>query len=466
MAPEHYTAREAALSVLGALFLAGAEVYPLVRDICPSEAFADAGHRGVIAAVDALVNEGQPIDPVTVFDRMTARGTAESVGGMGGLLELSAAAASAVNIEHHARIVREAWHRRQARIRLTESIKRLDAGGATTAEIATAAVRGLQGQINETAGAGPVMLRELITDEINDLKRKVQATEAGKPRPVGVTTGLAAVDALLHTLEPGDLVILAGRPGMGKSALSMTIAQNVAKSHTVIVYSLEMTAQRIARRLLASEARVHGEKLKTGAGLTPSDIDRLLVAARTLSPLALAIDDRPATLDEIAAVAHRQAARHDAPPLGLLVIDYMQLMKRSRSSRAGTREQEVGEDSRGLKALAKALGVPVIALAQLSRKVEERPNKRPMLSDLRESGSIEQDADMVLFVYRDEYYNQDKSDAKGEAEVIAAKVRDGATGTARVGFTSWIARFADLPTPAEKWNSADSWNNPEVEGEK
>lgn len=461
-APEHYTAREAALSVLGGLFLAGAEAFALVRDICPADAFADQGHREVVAAVDWLVRAGQPIDPVTVLNRMTEVNTAGLIGGMAGLVELSAAAASAVNIEHHARIVREAWQRRQARVQAAEYIKALDAGHGTTAEVSGAVAQRLQ----RYAGAGddgPKMLRELLATEIDGLRRKVQAVERGEPRPVGVSTGLTALDGLLNGLEPGELVILAGRPAMGKSALAMAIAQHVAKSATVILHSLEMTALQVARRALASEARVHGEKLKTGQGLTPSDIDRILQGARTLSPLALAIDDRQRTLDEVAAGAHRQAARREGPPLGLLVIDYLQLLKHPRGSRS--REQEVSEDSRGLKQLAKSLGVPVIALAQLSRKVEDRPNKRPTLSDLRESGAIEQDADLVLFVYRDEYYNE-KSEDRGIAEVIVGKARSGSTGTAKVGFTSWITRFADLPSALDKWNSADAWDNSDKDGEE
>lgn len=446
-APEHYTAREASLSVLGALFLAGAEAFALVRDICPAESFADAGHRNVVAAVDALVSEGQPIDPITVHDRMATLGTAESVGGMGGLVDLSSAAASAVNVEHHARIVREAWQRRQARLQAAEYVKALDAGHGTTAEVAGVAAQRLQ----RYAGAGddgPKMLRALLATEVEALRHKVQAFERGEPRPVGVQTGLTALDGLLHGLEPGELVILAGRPAMGKSALAMAIAQHVAKASTVILHSLEMTALQVARRALASEARVHSEKLKTGQGLTPSDIDRLLYAVHVLSPLALAIDDRPRTLAEVAAGAHRLVARKPDLPLGLLVVDYLQLLKHRQGR--GNREQEVSEDSRGLKELAKELGVPVIALAQLSREVEKRPNKRPLLSDLRESGAIEQDADLVLFVYRDEYYNEQSED-RGVAEVIVGKARSGSTGTARIGFTSHITRFANLPKDGGRW---------------
>lgn len=451
MRGQHYQVAEAALSVLGSVMLAGAEVYHAVRDLCPPAAFADPGHAAVMAAMAELVAEGVPPDLVATAARMERAGTSARIGGWDGLEAVAEASASAVNVQYHARIVHEAWQARVARETLVAAVKALD-GGTPRTEAIGPLVRSLQEGLAAGAG-GAVGFSALLMGAINDLRTKTEAAAAGDVPDIGVHTGLKDVDRILGAMEPKQLLVLAGRPAMGKSALAMGIAQHVARTHTVLIFSLEMAAPLIVRRMLASESRVPGEKLKTGLGISSHDLDAILYAVNVLAPLHLLIDDQSADLDSIVAECHR-AAHSPGPPLGLIVIDYMQLMAGSTAAvRGRNREQEVAGISRALKRLASTLGVPVLALSQLSRGVESRPNKRPLLSDLRESGAIEQDADVVLFVYRDEYYHPDTED-QGVAEVIAAKVRDGQPATAKVAFNNKIVRFSDLtgrPDNTGRW---------------
>ncbi|MEZ4466880.1 MAG: replicative DNA helicase [bacterium] len=271
---------------------------------------------------------------------------------------------------------------------------------------------------------------------------KVQRAYELKSSVTGTPTGFLALDARTAGLQAGDLIILAARPAMGKTALALNLATNAAMhNRTVAVFSLEMPTVQLAARILASEARVDGERMRTGH-LSDGDIDRLLQSVKRLNQLSVHIDDTPSlSVMECRSKCRRLASERTLPPLGLVVVDYLQLMK----GRAGikSREQEISDISRNLKALAKELSVPVIALSQLNRGVESRPNKRPQLSDLRESGAIEQDADIIMFVYRDEYYNEDSED-RGIAEVIIGKNRSGSTGTAKLKFFKQWTRFDNL----------------------
>jgi replicative DNA helicase len=272
---------------------------------------------------------------------------------------------------------------------------------------------------------------------------KVQHAYEVKSSVTGTPTGFLTLDARTAGLQPGDLLILAARPGMGKTALALNLATNAAMmgKHSVAVFSLEMPTVQLAGRILASEARVDGERMRTGH-LSDGDIDRLLQAVKRMNQLPVFIDDTPSlSIMECRSKCRRLAADRTLPPLGLVVVDYLQLMKGRANVKS--REQEISEISRNLKALAKELSVPVMALSQLNRSVESRPNKRPQLSDLRESGAIEQDADIIMFVYRDEYYNEDSED-RGVAELIIGKNRSGSTGTCRLKFFKQWTRFDNL----------------------
>src|SRR5205823_5975023 len=267
----------------------------------------------------------------------------------------------------------------------------------------------------------------------------------------GIPTGFADLDRMTSGFQPGDLVILAARPSMGKTALCLNLATHVGcrgryqeKRCGVGIFSLEMPKEQLVMRMLASEARVDAQRMRTGR-LIESDWAKLAKAAGELAEANIHIDDSPAVSAlELRAKARRLAARHSSTeaPLGLIIIDYLQLMK--GNERIDSREQQISEISRSLKALSKELGIPVLALSQLNRSLEKRPDKRPMMSDLRESGSLEQDADTILFIYREEVYEKDKEDVKGVAEIIIGKQRNGPIGTANLAFIHEHTRFENL----------------------
>ncbi|HKY70132.1 MAG TPA: replicative DNA helicase, partial [Gammaproteobacteria bacterium] len=284
-------------------------------------------------------------------------------------------------------------------------------------------------------GGGPEILRQIVARTIDSIEKRFEDPNA----ITGIPSGFTDIDKLTTGLQPGDLVIVAGRPSMGKTVLGMNIAEHAAMKtkKSVLVFSMEMPANALVMRLMASMGRIELNRLRTGK-LSQDDWSRLSSSVSMLSEVQMYIDETPAlTPVELRAKA-RRIARDRKNPLGLIVVDYLQLMR--TTGRAENRTAEISEISRGLKALAKELHVPVVALSQLNRSLEQRPNKRPVMSDLRESGAIEQDADVIVFIYRDEVYHEDSPD-KGTAEIIVAKHRNGPTGTVRLTFLGQYTRF-------------------------
>ncbi|TBH20131.1 replicative DNA helicase [Thermus thermamylovorans] len=430
---------EAEQSLLGAILL-DSEVLDELESLLPSpEAFYAEAHRKVYAAMQALRAQGKPVDLVTLAEELSRRGELEGVGGVSYLAQLSEATPTAAYAEHYARIVAEKWTLRRLIQAAGEAMRLayeeagsldeiLDTAGKKILEVALAQT--------ETEARG---MRELVHETFEHIEALFQ----NKGEVAGVHTGFKELDGLIGTLSPGSLNIIAARPAMGKTAFALTIAQHAALREGVGVgiYSLEMPAAQLTLRLMCSEARIDMNRVRLGQ-LTDRDFSRLVDVAGRLAEAPIFIDDTPdLTLLELRARARRLRSQHR---VGLLVIDYLQLMSGPGAGKGGeNRQQEIAAISRGLKALARELHIPVIALSQLSRAVEARPNKRPMLSDLRESGSIEQDADLVMFIYRDEYYNP-HSEKAGIAEIIVGKQRNGPTGTVELQFHAQHVRFNDL----------------------
>ncbi|SFZ77375.1 replicative DNA helicase [Chitinimonas taiwanensis] len=430
---------EAEQSVLGGLLIENRS-WDRIADVLTESDFYRDDHRVIFRHITRLIESGRPADAVTVAESLENNNQLEYVGGLSYLASLAQNVPSAANMKRYGEIVRERSIMRQLATIGTEiadsafnpsgrdAAAILDEAEGKVFEIAEQSARGKQGFL-----AMPELLKEVVTriDELYSRENPDAVT--------GTPTGFTDLDSKTSGLQPGDLIIVAGRPSMGKTAFSVNIAENVAidAGKPVAIFSMEMGGAQLAMRMIGSVGRLDQHKIKTGR-FEDDDWQKLTYAAGKLSEANIFIDETPGlTALELRARARRLARQFDGQ-LGLIVIDYIQLM--SGSGKDQNRATEVGEISRSLKGLAKELKVPVIALSQLSRSVEQRPNKRPMMSDLRESGAIEQDADLIMFLYRDEYYNPDSPD-KGLAEVIVSKHRNGPTGTVRLTFLGHWSRF-------------------------
>ena len=427
-------------SVLGAMMLEVGAVSDAIGAL-KADHFYRPAHAKVFEAMRALYDRSEPIDEITLQARLKENGSLEEVGGVSFLASLSDGVPSAANIAHYAKIVRE-----------RALIRRLI---ATTSSIATKGYEGTT-DIEQLLDDAEVSIFEITSDRdqrsfssMNELvKEAFKAIEKRfeeKSSITGVPTGFSEFDKMTAGLQPSDLIIVAGRPSMGKTALALNMAQSAAveQGKSVAVFSLEMAKQQLVMRMLCSQARIDSSRMR-GGFLKDSDWPKLAKAAGQLSQAPIYIDDTGAiSILEMRAKCRRLQADKG---LDLIMVDYLQLMRGSSSS-DGSREREISEISRGLKALARELSVPVIALSQWTRSLEQRQDKRPMLSDLRESGAIEQDADVITFVYRDEYYNPESED-KGLAEIIIGKQRNGATGTVKLTFLKQFTLFADLQREA------------------
>lgn len=430
--PQNIDAEQA---VLGALFLEPEAFYRVADIIRPGD-FYQHGHRLIYEAAVGLQEEGEPVDLVTVTDRLRREGVLEKVGGAAYVASLVEMVPTATNIEYYARIIEE-----KALLRTLISVAaRISEMGYDEREAADRLVDQAEQMILELGaqrGTGAfVPLKDILARALE----RIEQTYHNKGRIAGVPTGFADLDRLCSGLQPTDLIILAARPSMGKTALALNIAYEVAANQglSVALFSLEMGKEQLVNRMLCAEARVDQYRLRTGS-LRDEDWDRLTEAAARLQDVPLFIDDTGgASLRDIRARAKRLQAERG---LALVVVDYVQLMQPNR--RAENRQQEIAQISRGLKELAKELDVPVLALSQLSRAVEQRQEKKPQMSDLRESGSLEQDADVVLFIYREEYYRPE-TDRKSIAEIIVAKQRNGPVGTVELGFFKEFPRFFPL----------------------
>ena len=389
--------------------------------------------------MQGLRAEGSPVDLVTLAEELSRRGELDGVGGISYLMQLSEATPTAAYAEHYARIVAEKWTLRRLIQAAGEAMRLAYEEAGSLDEILDQAGK----RILEVALAQTEVEARSMRERVHETFEHIEALFQNKGETAGVRTGFKELDQLIGTLAPGSLNIIAARPAMGKTAFALTIAQHAALKEGVGVgiYSLEMPAAQLVLRMMCSEARIDMNRVRLGQ-LSDRDFSRLVDVAGRLSEAPIFIDDTPdLTLMELRARARRLRSQHN---VGLIIIDYLQLMSGPGGGQKGeNRQQEIAAISRGLKALARELGVPVIALSQLSRAVEARPNKRPMLSDLRESGSIEQDADLVMFIYRDEYYNP-HSEKAGIAEIIVGKQRNGPTGTVELQFHAQHVRFNDL----------------------
>jgi len=428
--PPHNLDAEA--SLLGALILSRDVVGSAAEKGLTSADFYKPAHQHIYEAIRVLAATAQPVDPITVADELRRNGLLDEIGGFSTLLELQNATPAVSNAMRYVQIVQD-----------TALLRRLIGVAGEIAELAynepddvSKALDIAETKVFEIAERQVVKttspINEVLSDVMEDLEKIYTQGEA----VAGITTGYTDLDELLTGFHPSQLIIVGARPSMGKTALALGLAANVAALNNmpVVFFSLEMGHKELAQRILASEARVDSQKLRTGK-LDQSDWSKIGKALGRLE-VPLFIDENPnVTVMEIRAKARRIKAQHG--PLGLIVVDYLQLMS---GTGAENRQLEISEISRGLKILARELEVPVLALSQLSRGLESRADKRPMLADLRESGSIEQDADIVMFVYRDEVYNADSPD-RGSAEIIVAKHRNGPIGIRRLVYLGAYTRF-------------------------
>jgi replicative DNA helicase len=433
---------EAESSVLGGLLLDN-KSWEQVADLLSEGVFYRYEHRQVYLAIQALVNASRPADVITVYEYLQSIGKAEEVGGLGYLNSLAQYVPSASNIRRYAEIVRERSILRKLVTASDEiATNAFNTQGKPVPQILDEAEQkifqiGEEGSRLKQGFQSMDQLAVILLDRVNQM--------ADSPNDItGVPSGFVDFDKMTSGMQAGDLIVLAARPSMGKTALAINIAEHVALNEglPVAVFSMEMGASQLAIRIVGSIGRIDQQRLRTGK-LNQEEWPRLTEAMEKLRNVSLHIDETPSlTPMELRANARRLA--RTCGKLGLIVVDYLQLMSGNTSSSNGdNRATEIGEISRGLKMLAKELQCPVIALSQLNRSVETRTDKRPMMSDLRESGAIEQDADVIMFIYRDDYYNKDSKEP-GVAEIIIGKHRNGPTGTVKLAFLKPITRFESL----------------------
>jgi replicative DNA helicase len=434
--PQNLDAEE---SVLGAMMLSAGAI-AAVGEVLSGDGreFYRESHAKVYRAALALYTKGEPVDAITLVDELDERGELEDAGGKVRVHELAALVPASANAGHYAQIVKESATLRGL-IRAGGEIARLgwERPGETT-ELVDRAEQILFDLSQEKAISEFSHIEALLKESF---ERITQLYESGAD-VTGVPSGFRDLDRVTSGFQEGNLIIMAARPSMGKSALGLGVALNLAVRRNVPVglFTLEMSKSEVTQRLMCSEAKVESQRLRTGK-LSADDWPRLTAACDKLAKAPIYVDDTGSiTMMEIRSKARRLKSKH--PELGLIIVDYLQLMTSGTS--AENRVQEVSQISRSLKVLARDLDVPIVALSQLSRAVEQRHDKRPILSDLRESGSIEQDADIVMFIYRDEYYNGEESEEQGLAEVIVAKHRNGPTDTVKLSFLKRYAKFSDL----------------------
>jgi replicative DNA helicase len=428
---------EAEQSVLGGILLDNLALNT-VLELLETDDFYSEAHRKIFSAIIELSNRNEPCDLITLSNILKIQKRIEKVGGTTYLASLVDNVSSAVNIAYYAKIIKEKSILRRLIGTATEILnKSYDAGmdiDSVLDEAEHAIFEISENKIRPTFHP----IREIIKDSFKTIERLY----AKKELVTGVATGFDKIDDITSGLQNSDLIIIAGRPSMGKTAFALNIAQFAALETgvPVAIFSLEMAKEQLATRMLASEARVDSQRLRKGF-LGETDWPKLTTAAGRLSEAPIYIDDTPAiTVIEMKAKSRRLKAEAG---LGLVILDYLQLMRGGAFK--DSREQEISEISRSLKALAKELSVPVIALSQLNRKVEDRTSRRPQMADLRESGAIEQDADLIAFIYRDEVYNRsDDNPDKGIAEIIIGKQRNGPTGTVKLAFQEKYTRFENL----------------------
>ncbi len=428
---------EAERAVLGAILMENDAIYTVMETLVPA-AFYQPSHRQIFASMLELNERGEPIDIVTLVDRLRTSGDLEQAGGADYILSLADEVPTSAGVANYARIVREKAVLRHLIEISTEIVQDCFDTPGDVDQLLDEAERRIFAISEERIRSGFLSMREIVKSSF----KTIESLYEKKEHVTGVPTGFADIDEITSGLQPSDLIIIAGRPSMGKTAFCLNIAQYAAmvKKLTVAVFSLEMAKEQLVMRMLCSEARIDAHRLRSGF-LGQTDWPKLSTAAGKLADAPIFIDDTPA-LSSMEMRAKTRRLKADKG-LDLVIVDYLQLM--SSRSRSDSREQEISEISRSLKALAKELSVPVLALSQLNRGVESRQDKRPILADLRESGAIEQDADVIIFIYRDEVYNKESMD-KGTAEIIVGKQRNGPVGTRKLTWLDKYTRFEDMTT--------------------
>lgn len=432
---------EAEQSVIGSLLMDSQSVAQVVGILTPSD-FYFAANREIYKTVLELFNENLPIDIVTVSDRLSQTDKLDAIGDVGYLSSVAASVPTSRNIVYYSQIVKEKSTRREL-IKKSELISKVAYTSPDKTDKILEYAEQLIFDISSSREQSDILP---VGDILMSSYAEIVANSQNKGNLTGIPTGFVHLDRHMAGLQKSDLILIAGRPGMGKSSFAVNIAEHVAieEHKTVAIFNLEMSRNQLLTRILCSQALVESHKINTG---TLEEEDWMNIGA-VIDKIALAplyIDDTPMiTVSEIRAKCRRLKQTKD---LSLVVIDYLQLMQ--TTGRSDSRQQEIAAISRSLKILAKELDIPVIALSQLSRASESRTDKRPMLSDLRDSGAIEQDADIVMFMYRDDYYNKD-SEAKNVAECIIAKYRAGATGTIKLGWQGQYTKFINIEYNAEE----------------
>ncbi|MFJ8459974.1 MULTISPECIES: replicative DNA helicase [Lysinibacillus] len=428
--------REAEQSVIGAIFL-DPQALITASEILLADDFYQNAHKKIFETMLRLSDQGKAIDVVTVTEELSAKKEIEDVGGLSYLLELANAVPTAANVVHYAKIVEEKALLR----RLIRVATKIVEDGYTREDEVEALLGEAEKKMMEVANRKNAGDFKHVKDVLVETFDNIEKLQSQKGDVTGIPTGFRDLDNITAGFQRNDLIIVAARPSVGKTAFALNVAQSVAVQarENVAIFSLEMGAEQLVMRMLCAEGNIDAQVLRTGA-LTTEDWGKLTMAMGSLSNSGIFIDDTPGVrINEIRAKCRRLAQEHG---LGMILIDYLQLIQGSGKP-GENRQQEVSEISRSLKGLARELKVPVIALSQLSRGVEQRQDKRPMMSDLRESGSIEQDADIVAFLYRDDYYDKE-SESKNMIEIIIAKQRNGPTGTVTLAFKKEFNKFINV----------------------
>jgi replicative DNA helicase len=428
---------EAEQAVLGAMLIEREAISKVAEFLRPEDCYREA-HRLIYNAMLELFNKNDAVDMVTIIEFLRKGDKLEAAGGISYITSLANSVPTAANVLYHAKIVEEKALLRQL---INAATNIASAGYEDSEEVAGIldnAEKSILAVSSRKSGKDFTPIKSIIFDAFN----KIESLYASKGSITGISTGFKDLDKLTSGLQPSDLILIAARPSMGKTAFVLNIAQHIGikEKKAVAFFSLEMSKEQLVQRMLCAESTIDSQRLRIGE-LEANDWTKLVSGADRLSTAPIFIDDTSGiTVMEMRSKARRLKIEHD---LQLIIIDYLQLMQGSSKKGSENRQQEISEISRSLKGLARELGVPVIALSQLSRSVESRQVKKPMLSDLRESGSLEQDADIVAFLYRDDYYNPD-SEQKNITEVIIAKHRNGPVDTVQLFFHKQFTKFSDL----------------------
>lgn len=435
---------EAESSVIGAMLIDN-EAIMVASELIKGEDFYQKQLGIVYNTMVELYSEGKPVEPVILHASLREKGMPEEVCGPDRILQWMNQTLTSANIKYYAEIVSEKSVARRL-IRLNEEIANTCYAGSEKLEDTLAeAEKRVFDLVQRGGGNEFVPIRQVV---INVMK-KIDAASRARGRVTGLETGFMDFDYKTSGLQPSDLVLIAARPSMGKTAFVLNLAQHMAfkRNHAVAVFSLEMSKEQLVNRMLSLESHVDAQKIRTGR-LTDEEWMNLVEGSANIANSKLIIDDTPGiSLSLLRSKCRRLKIEHD---IQIVIIDYLQLMSGDNNGSAASRQQEISDISRGLKALAREMNVPVVALSQLSRAVEQRPDHRPMLSDLRESGAIEQDADVVMFLYREGYYNRDLSEAQQRvAEVIIAKQRNGPIGTVNLLWMPELTKFSDMERSPE-----------------